>query len=84
MGQLELPIFWTSYDAHGSIERFSGTDANGQLHDLGIWSRETEEKTGRRIAIPHDSVDAALERLAEKHTGFHVVSDVVAALEKEA
>ncbi len=78
----ERPIFWDSETHRGSIRRLSGTAADGAVHDLGIWVYSTAIKTGKHEhTLPYDSVEAAVERLAEKYPDFHVVSepDAVAA-----
>jgi hypothetical protein len=85
MDRTTLPIFWSSETHRGVIKRLHGTTTDGVVHDLGVWADSTEIKSGKNEStIPHDSVEAALARLAEKYPGFHVVSepDVVAFMEK--
>jgi hypothetical protein len=80
-------IFWESETHRGSIRCLAGTTADGKVCDLGIWVSATEKKTERQEhIIPYNSVDAALTRLAEKYSDFHIVTemDVVAAFMEKA
>lgn len=69
-------VLWSSDTHRGSIMRYHGTTADGVIHDHGFWADATELKTGRHeLALPYDSVEAAMKRLAEKYDGFHVVRE---------
>jgi hypothetical protein len=84
MDRTTLPIFWSSETHRGLIRCLAGTTADGKVCDLGIWVSTTEKKTGREEStVPYNSIERTVARLAEKYSGFHVVSepDAVAAFE---